>query len=282
MYGKPGHFIANCPNERKGERDDKDRKNKKKKYSGEAHIGKTWDSNNEDSDDDSGHVATMAIHKTSSSKTLFSNLNEEKGFNHKCFMAKESKRKDNWCSIMFAMAGGITVSLGTVAARSTIGPSSGSRSPRSWPGASKVVTVIGPGAGIPQAAGPRHRPLRRRLLPCYALFVPAFNLATNDHWRKMPDGVPRLAVYTAYSTSTSTSPSPSSPPASGSTPGSSTAPMTGVVASSLAAYARDGGGRGLTLLAGVVCGLGNAATFIAGQAAGYAAADSVMALPLVW
>ncbi|KAK3123305.1 hypothetical protein QOZ80_8AG0628270 [Eleusine coracana subsp. coracana] len=92
--GKPRHFIMNCPNERKGEKDDnKEKRNNKKKYSSEAHIGKTWDFNDEDSDDDNGHVATMAVHKTSSSKTLFSNFNKEKEFNHKCFMAKESKCK---------------------------------------------------------------------------------------------------------------------------------------------------------------------------------------------
>uniref|UniRef100_A0A0A8YSK6 Ureide permease 2 n=1 Tax=Arundo donax TaxID=35708 RepID=A0A0A8YSK6_ARUDO len=57
--------------------------------------------------------------------------------------------------------------------------------------------------------------------------------------------------------------------------------MVGVPRSSLAAYLRDGEGRGLALMAGMVCGLGNAFTFMAGQAAGYAAADSVQALPLV-
>ncbi|TVU50188.1 hypothetical protein EJB05_01550, partial [Eragrostis curvula] len=112
---------------------------------------------------------------------------------------------------------------------------------------------------------------------CFALFLPAINLATNDHWHTLPDGVPRLVVYTAnfyfalscfavgvalnvrflYR------------------------PMAGVAASSLAAYLADGEGRALALLAGMLCGLGNAFTFMAGQAAGYAAADSVMALPLV-
>ncbi|CAN6356225.1 unnamed protein product [Urochloa humidicola] len=51
--------------------------------------------------------------------------------------------------------------------------------------------------------------------------------------------------------------------------------MVGVPRSRVAAYLRDGEGRWLALLAGMVCGLGNVFTFMAGQAAGYAA------LPLV-
>ncbi|CAN6334081.1 unnamed protein product [Urochloa humidicola] len=54
--------------------------------------------------------------------------------------------------------------------------------------------------------------------------------------------------------------------------------MVGVPRSTVPAYLHDGEGRWLALLAGMVCGLGNA--FMTGQAAGYAAADSVQALPL--
>lgn len=43
----------------------------------------------------------------------------------------------------------------------------------------------------------------------------------------------------------------------------------------------DWDGRGWGLLAGLLCGLGNGLQFMGGQAAGYAAADSVQALPLV-
>ena len=32
----------------------------------------------------------------------------------------------------------------------------------------------------------------------YALFTPAFNLATNDQWHTLPAGVPHLVVYTAF------------------------------------------------------------------------------------
>jgi hypothetical protein len=93
--GKYGHYIANCPHERRDEEDDKKKKKdkyyKKKSY-GEAYIGKEWDSNDESSDSDSHGLDTVAIKgsSTSSSKSLFPNLNNGK---HTCLMAKESKRK---------------------------------------------------------------------------------------------------------------------------------------------------------------------------------------------
>jgi hypothetical protein len=64
----------------------------KKKTYAEAHIGKELDSDDESSDCDSDGVATVAIKgfSSSSSKSLFPNLN--KG-NHTCLMAKESKKK---------------------------------------------------------------------------------------------------------------------------------------------------------------------------------------------
>ncbi|CAD6270040.1 unnamed protein product [Miscanthus lutarioriparius] len=115
----------------------------------------------------------------------------------------------------------------------------------------------------------------------YALFAPAFNLATNDQWHALPagGGVPHLVVYTAYFYFSLACLAVSAAlnvwllyrPI-----------MAGVPSSTVAAYLRDGGeGRALAMLAGMVCGLGNAFTFMAGQAAGYAAADSVQALPLV-
>ncbi|KAK3136627.1 hypothetical protein QOZ80_5BG0439650 [Eleusine coracana subsp. coracana] len=113
---------------------------------------------------------------------------------------------------------------------------------------------------------------------CYALFTPLFNLATNDQLHTLPTSTPHLVVYAAFFHF-------------------SLAcllfsvalnlwllyrPMAGVPRSTLRAYLSDGGeGRWLALLAGMVSGLGNALTFVAGQAAGYAAADSVQALPLV-
>jgi glucose uptake protein GlcU len=111
----------------------------------------------------------------------------------------------------------------------------------------------------------------------YSLFSPAFNLATNDQWHTLGEGVPHMVVYTAFFYF-------------------SLAcfaigialniwflyhPMVGVPRSSLTAYLKDWKGRDLALVAGMVCGLGNAFQFMAGQAAGYAAADAVQALPLV-
>lgn len=113
----------------------------------------------------------------------------------------------------------------------------------------------------------------------YILFSPAFNLATNDQWHKLQPGVPKLVVYTAFFYF-------------------STAfffmsfvvnvyflyfPILGIPKSSISAWLADwsGSGRFFALLAGAICGLGNTFQFMGGQAAGYAAADAVQALPLV-
>ncbi|XP_009591943.1 ureide permease 1-like isoform X2 [Nicotiana tomentosiformis] len=112
---------------------------------------------------------------------------------------------------------------------------------------------------------------------CFSLFSPAFNLATNDQWHTLKAGVPHLSVYTAffyfsiscffiamilniiflYH------------------------PVLNAPKSSLKAYLNDWNGRGWALLAGLLCGFGNGLQFMGGQAAGYAAADAVQALPLV-
>jgi hypothetical protein len=69
--GKQGHFIAQCPYERRSEDEDKkkkkdktytkDKKYFKKKSYGEAHIGQEWDSDDESSSSDSEDMATLAI-----------------------------------------------------------------------------------------------------------------------------------------------------------------------------------------------------------------------------
>jgi hypothetical protein len=103
--GKHGHFIANCPFERRDDDDDKkkykpykkdkdykrsDKPYKKKSY-GEAHIGEEWESDDESFNSDSDGVATVAIKgKSSSSKFLFPKLNQGK---HTCLMTKENKHK---------------------------------------------------------------------------------------------------------------------------------------------------------------------------------------------
>ncbi|KAG6546979.1 hypothetical protein Mapa_011595 [Marchantia paleacea] len=112
---------------------------------------------------------------------------------------------------------------------------------------------------------------------CYALFSPLFNLAVNDQFHLLKPGVPHLSVYATFFYF-------------------STAffivavslnifflynPVMGLPKSSLSAYLVDFKGRHLAVLAGLVCGFGNVCQFMGGQAAGYAAADAVQALPLV-
>ncbi|CAF2042165.1 unnamed protein product [Brassica napus] len=112
---------------------------------------------------------------------------------------------------------------------------------------------------------------------CLSLFSPAFNLATNDQWSTLPKGVPKLVVYTAFFYF--------------SIAGFLIAlilnliflyrPMAGLAKSSLKKYVKDSKGRSWAVFAGFLCGFGNGLQFMGGQAAGYAAADSVQALPLV-
>ncbi|KAJ8440870.1 hypothetical protein Cgig2_022726 [Carnegiea gigantea] len=112
---------------------------------------------------------------------------------------------------------------------------------------------------------------------CFSLFSPLFNLATNDQFHLLKKGVPHLVVYTAFfyfSVSCFV-----------------IAiilniiflyyPVLNLPKSSMSAYLRDWNGRGWAFLAGLLCGFGNGLQFMGGQAAGYAAADAVQALPLV-
>lgn len=109
---------------------------------------------------------------------------------------------------------------------------------------------------------------------CFSLFSPAVNLATNDQWHALKDGVPHLSVYTAFfyfSVSCFL-----------------VAiilnisflyhPVLDLPQSSFKAYLSDWNGRGWALLAGLLCGLGNGLQFMGGQAAGYAAADAVQVI----
>ncbi|KAK7407425.1 hypothetical protein VNO78_09336 [Psophocarpus tetragonolobus] len=112
---------------------------------------------------------------------------------------------------------------------------------------------------------------------CFSMFSPAFNLATNDQWHTLKKGVQHLSVYTAFFYF------------------SMSCfviaiilnitflyhPVLNLPKSSLKAYLRDWDGRGWAFLAGLLCGFGNGLQFMGGQAAGYAAADAVQALPLV-
>jgi hypothetical protein len=90
--GKSGHYIAKCPYASDSVRDD-DKKGKKKmekkkyynkKKSGEAHIGREWDTDVSFTDSSSDEdAASIAINKG----LLFPNVS------HKCLMAKEGKNK---------------------------------------------------------------------------------------------------------------------------------------------------------------------------------------------
>ncbi|KAJ4838378.1 Phospholipid metabolism protein [Turnera subulata] len=112
---------------------------------------------------------------------------------------------------------------------------------------------------------------------CFSLFSPAFNLATNDQWHILKEGVPKLVVYTAFfwfsisffvvAVSLNIA--------------LLYRPALKLPRSSLKAYLEDWNGRGWAFLAGLLCGFGNGLQLMGGQAAGYAAADAVEALPLV-
>ncbi|CAN1152865.1 Ureide permease 2 [Linum perenne] len=112
---------------------------------------------------------------------------------------------------------------------------------------------------------------------CFSLFSPAFNLATNDQWHALEKGVPKLVVYTAFfwfSVSCFVL-------AIVLNVTFLYRPVLNLPRSSPKAYFNDWNGRGWALLAGLLCGFGNGLQFMGGQAAGYAAADAVQALPLV-
>ncbi|KAL6842128.1 hypothetical protein ACP4OV_028107 [Aristida adscensionis] len=113
---------------------------------------------------------------------------------------------------------------------------------------------------------------------CFSLFAPAINLAINDQWHVLKGkDTPHLVVYTAFfyfSISAFML-------GIGLNVWFLYRPMAGVPASTMGAYIRDWNGRPWALLSGLLCGFGNGFQFMAGQAAGYAAADAVQALPLV-
>ncbi|KAJ8564684.1 hypothetical protein K7X08_001144 [Anisodus acutangulus] len=130
----------------------------------------------------------------------------------------------------------------------------------------RAMKVFGKSSYIGLAAG-----------ACLSLFSPAFNLATNDQWHVLKDGVPHLSVYTTFfyfSVSRSLL----------ATILNFTflyRPVLNAPKSSIMSYVNDWDGRGWALLAGLLSGFGNGLQFMGGQAAGYAAADAVQALPLV-
>ncbi|KAF8661086.1 hypothetical protein HU200_057188 [Digitaria exilis] len=112
---------------------------------------------------------------------------------------------------------------------------------------------------------------------CASLSFVGSNLVTKDQWHTLRNGTPHLVVYTVffyfsvscfvlevclnvwflYQ------------------------PRAGVPASTIGAYTMDWKGRNWALVAGLLCGFGNGFKLMGAQAAGYAASDAVLALPLV-
>ncbi|KAJ4832404.1 hypothetical protein Tsubulata_909555 [Turnera subulata] len=229
------------------------------------------------------------------------------------FMTQISQLCDNWTLVMFAMAGGVVLSLGNLSTQyawAIVGLSvtqviassisvligfqilphakkmlemqdaeDGSNSSKVKFGTvdflvelenRRAIKVFGKstmiGLGITLFAG-----------LCFSMFSPFFNLATNDQWHTLKKGVPKLVVYAAFFWF------------------SVSCFILGIILnitflyrpvlnlprSSVKAYLKDWNGRGWAFLAGFLCGFGNSLQFMGGQAAGYAAADAVQALPLV-
>jgi hypothetical protein len=102
--GSTEHFIADCPNKKRENKNDKGKGSYKKdqkphhkrmNYSGEVHIGHEWNSGDESSSEEEGKkVATVAIKKLPSTSRLFNNLtDDEESPSIHCFMAKGEKVK---------------------------------------------------------------------------------------------------------------------------------------------------------------------------------------------
>jgi hypothetical protein len=87
--GKPGHFIVKCPMSSDSDRGDdkrgkKERKRYYKKKGGDAHVCREWDSDESSTDSTFNEdAANIAVNKG----LLFPNIS------HKCFMAKDGKKK---------------------------------------------------------------------------------------------------------------------------------------------------------------------------------------------
>ena len=96
-YNKVGHFIADCPEEKKKNKDTKESTFKRdrsryKKQDGEANLGQEWDSQQE-SEFEKEDIATMAFKASSPHSTsLFEDLTDDEDEDPiMCFMAKNSK-----------------------------------------------------------------------------------------------------------------------------------------------------------------------------------------------
>jgi hypothetical protein len=90
-----GHYIANCPQLKNKEKEEKRLKEKgkdyKKKYQGHAHVGQEWESSHEDSDQEGR--STLAIPK--SSRKLFNNISDDEHDTPFCLMARGTKVQES-------------------------------------------------------------------------------------------------------------------------------------------------------------------------------------------
>jgi hypothetical protein len=98
--GSTEHFNAKYPHEikdnkyKKDKKEDKTDHRKSKKYMGEAHIGHEWDSTRESTSEEDEKIATMAIHKPSSTPRFFYNMSDDDYYSpHIYLMAKGEKVK---------------------------------------------------------------------------------------------------------------------------------------------------------------------------------------------
>jgi hypothetical protein len=100
--GSTEHFIADCPNEKRENKNDKGKGNykkdhklhhKRRNYSGEAHIGHERNLGDESSSEEEGKkIATVAIKKLPSTSRFFNNLtDDEESSSIHCLMAKVRK-----------------------------------------------------------------------------------------------------------------------------------------------------------------------------------------------
>jgi hypothetical protein len=62
---------------KKNKKENKTKHRKSKKYMGEAHIGHEWDSTKESTSEEDEKIATIAIHKPSSTPRLFNNMSDD-------------------------------------------------------------------------------------------------------------------------------------------------------------------------------------------------------------
>jgi hypothetical protein len=102
--GSTEHFIADCPNEKRENKNDKGKgsykkdqtpHHKRRNYGGEAHIGHERNSGGDSSNEGEGKKnATVAIKKPPSTSRLFDNLtDDQESSSIRCFMAKGEKVK---------------------------------------------------------------------------------------------------------------------------------------------------------------------------------------------